>query len=162
MRCPKCYAALAEKTVEDYTVRGCLGCGGLWIDKDLLPTLGEKLAWQLPPDDSEKELLFHRTDVAYPHPGASAVCPGCGRDMQEFNFAYDSNIMLDRCPNCHGLWLDPGELMKIARHMQYDPDLDAVGRSILKSAGDSDDGEPNLIEMIAVVALILARIIFRF
>jgi hypothetical protein len=46
--------------------------------------------------------------------------------------------------------------------MQYDPDLDAVGRSILQSAGGPEAEEPSLLEKIGVVLFILARIVFRF
>jgi Zn-finger nucleic acid-binding protein len=69
MKCPKCHSVLAEKTLQGYSLRGCLGCGGMWIDKDLLPTLGQKIAWQLPPDDDKKKLLFHRPTVARSHSG---------------------------------------------------------------------------------------------
>ena len=30
--------------------------------------------------------------------------------------AYDSNVILDRCPACEGVWVDRGELHKIVLH----------------------------------------------
>ncbi len=42
-----------------------------------------------------------------------ATCPrGCDTKLQEEAFR---DILIDRCPTCGGVWLDPGELQKIAR-----------------------------------------------
>ena len=34
-------------------------------------------------------------------------CPKCGSDLQEINY---QNVMIDRCNECKGIWLDSGEL----------------------------------------------------
>lgn len=34
-------------------------------------------------------------------------CPKCGSDLEEVNHA---DVMIDRCNECHGIWLDAGEL----------------------------------------------------
>ena len=34
-------------------------------------------------------------------------CPKCGTDLAETNF---ENVMIDKCPDCKGIWLDSGEL----------------------------------------------------
>ena len=34
-------------------------------------------------------------------------CPKCGSDLDEVNF---QNVMIDRCNECQGIWLDHGEL----------------------------------------------------
>lgn len=34
-------------------------------------------------------------------------CPKCGSDLKEQNFG---NVMIDKCADCHGIWLDSGEL----------------------------------------------------
>jgi hypothetical protein len=34
-------------------------------------------------------------------------CPKCGSDLQEINYR---NVMIDRCVECQGIWLDRGEL----------------------------------------------------
>ena len=46
-------------------------------------------------------------------------CPKCGDQMQTFQYAVNSGVLLDRCPNRHGLWLDPGELEQV--HVCYPP-----------------------------------------
>ncbi len=37
-------------------------------------------------------------------------CPKCRIALRTLNYAYDSGVMVDRCPQCDGLWLDEGEL----------------------------------------------------
>ena len=34
-------------------------------------------------------------------------CPKCGADLVTDDFR---GVQIDRCPDCHGLWLDAGEL----------------------------------------------------
>ena len=34
-------------------------------------------------------------------------CPKCGSDLQEINY---QSVMIDRCGECKGIWLDMGEL----------------------------------------------------
>jgi uncharacterized protein with PIN domain len=34
-------------------------------------------------------------------------CPKCGHDLVETNF---QQIKIDRCPSCHGVWFDAGEV----------------------------------------------------
>ena len=34
-------------------------------------------------------------------------CPKCGADLDEINY---QNVMIDRCNECQGIWLDHGEL----------------------------------------------------
>ena len=38
-------------------------------------------------------------------------CPKCGADLDEVTFR---GIKIDRCLNCDGVWLDEGELEKLA------------------------------------------------
>jgi Zn-finger nucleic acid-binding protein len=52
--------------------------------------------------------------------------------MKKFNYAYDSNIMLDKCPECGGIWTDADDLHKVAVCNKGNPKLDAFGRSLVK------------------------------
>jgi Zn-finger nucleic acid-binding protein len=37
-------------------------------------------------------------------------CPKCGHDLETMNY---EGIAIDRCTNCAGIWLDPGELEQL-------------------------------------------------
>jgi Zn-finger nucleic acid-binding protein len=59
------------------------------------------------------------------------LCPECQAAMKEFNFAYDSNIFLDKCPRCGGIWTDAGGIFKVAEHLKMDPRIYEVGQDLL-------------------------------
>ena len=40
-------------------------------------------------------------------------CPKCGHDLKTEEF---HDIQIDRCPNCHGVWFDAGEVDTIIAH----------------------------------------------
>jgi uncharacterized protein len=40
-------------------------------------------------------------------------CPKCGADLKEIEFIKD--IMIDKCTECSGVWLDKGELRAILK-----------------------------------------------
>jgi len=37
-------------------------------------------------------------------------CPKCNREMEQREYARCSQVMIDVCPTCHGVWLDKGEI----------------------------------------------------
>ncbi len=39
-------------------------------------------------------------------------CPKCGMQLAEINF---NGVMVDKCTNCGGVWLDAGELERVAK-----------------------------------------------
>lgn len=47
--------------------------------------------------------LFHRS--------SPLICPVCRSPLQE---VVKSGIVIDTCAQCHGVWLDRGELQKLA------------------------------------------------
>ncbi|MEP7324380.1 MAG: zf-TFIIB domain-containing protein [Gemmatimonadota bacterium] len=40
-------------------------------------------------------------------------CPKCGADLVTEDL---HGVQIDRCPECHGIWLDPGEIDAVAAH----------------------------------------------
>lgn len=72
-----------------------------------------------------EEEYFHRKEqeameklrqrLAAPAPAerdasASPRCPKCGDALEEVSF---QEVLVDRCPSCQGIWLDPGELERL-------------------------------------------------
>jgi len=40
-------------------------------------------------------------------------CPKCGADLHTEEF---HGVTIDRCPACHGIWLDEGEIEQLMKH----------------------------------------------
>jgi uncharacterized protein len=49
----------------------------------------------------QEEAKLHKKDTHW------MKCPKCGHDLEEINY---QDVMVDRCPDCKGVWLDHGEL----------------------------------------------------
>lgn len=102
MKCPKCVSPLHEFTIEGVEMDFCDGCKGIWFDKDEIAFMTEL-----------------RND--FPNPQADRTagrptifpCPRCGNTLEELKFAPLHDLLVDRCPDCHGVWLDKGELKKV-------------------------------------------------
>ncbi len=54
-------------------------------------------------------------------------CPKCGNDLQTEEY---HGIEIDRCPDCHGMWLDAGEAEDLLR--REDEGVINIFRSIMK------------------------------
>ncbi|WP_217914388.1 zf-TFIIB domain-containing protein [Miltoncostaea marina] len=67
-----------------------------------------------------------------PHRGEPMRCPSCGTRLVELE---RSDVLIDACPECRGVWLDRGELDRI---------LDRERRA---AAGVRDDDEDFFVEM---------------
>jgi len=115
--------------------------------------------------ESDTKLPFHPREVKrlYSEKPMVRICPQCTLAMRQFNYAYDSNIFLERCDHCNGIWLDPNQIIDIARHIQYNPDMVVTGKSLLdirfdQSAEQEAEGFGRFLE---IAFTILRVLIFR-
>ena len=105
MNCPKCQSSIHEITFEGVTVDFCDSCKGIWFDADEMAFMLE-MASDIPDLDEVKK------DAKPTEYG----CPRCeNRKLEEMKFIALHDLLIDRCPQCHGIWLDKGELPKIEK-----------------------------------------------
>lgn len=113
MECPRCDLPLDERIENAAVVRLCKECRSQWYDASDLKALVAEVEWVLEDSDSEAldrvaDELFHQR----PDRRGRRECPECEGVLME-RIAYgndDVQIAVDRCPDCHGVWLD-GESM---------------------------------------------------
>ncbi len=103
MLCPKrCKATLAEMQIGDArtVVDQCRSCGGIWFDRKELEVIMDLAA----------------QDLSIPS-GAEETKRTCPRDFENLvTFRYpQTEVMVDMCRVCEGLWLDGGELTEIRK-----------------------------------------------
>jgi Zn-finger nucleic acid-binding protein len=103
MLCPKCRkATLAEMHVGDVrtVVDQCRSCGGIWFDRKELEAIMDLAA----------------RDLRIPA-SAEVTKRCCPRDFEKLlTFRYpQTEVMVDMCRRCDGLWLDGGELTEIRK-----------------------------------------------
>jgi Zn-finger nucleic acid-binding protein len=145
MNCPVCHKSLSPVREAFIPYQLCPECLGIWVDAKLLVTLAARRAVEEGIKPDKRVDLKPRTVEADPQPGRVRMCPGCGLAMKRFNYAYDSNIYLDRCKACDGLWLDGDEIGQIAGHIQVDPDVMITGKGVLdlQGAANREEEEKN-------------------
>ena len=114
-----------------YFIQMCHDCGGIWFEQDNFGDFVKGLAAsENIPDDIVE--LFKRRDVLSPHQvqEKAKVCPRCRKELRKFNYSYDSNVILDKCPDCGGIWADKSEVERAASYLKGDPRADAIGRGL--------------------------------
>lgn len=94
--CPKCHATLAYVRREGQLLEVCTQCKGVWFDPGELTLLIEVY-----------RKIDDQSGVA-----SKVACPRCRTELRELAFP-GTQVMVDRCPGCQGIWLDGGELEQL-------------------------------------------------
>lgn len=106
-KCPRCKERLSPHTLEELQVKVCTLCGGLWIGlyefREAVRRTPPKGMGNMEEEASGKAVWEE----------SKLVCPACGLFMSKGRYAYSSGVIIDRCQNCGGVWLDRGELAKL-------------------------------------------------
>ncbi|MCP5046000.1 MAG: zf-TFIIB domain-containing protein [bacterium] len=101
--CPKCktdslsYFNTSEGVILDF----CGECSGIWFDKNELAHYIE-LSQDIP-EIKEMKASARPTDLD---------CPKCSGKLEELPFSSKTDLLVDRCPACGGIFFDSGELMQ--------------------------------------------------
>jgi membrane associated rhomboid family serine protease len=109
----------------------CPSCLGIWFDADEFLPVARVLAEKMG-SAGDLTQLFKPRQVHGAGSDTRRLCPRCTVSLHNFNYAYDSNILLDKCPQCGGVWTDRGEIKQVAAHLKGDPRVEEIGRDLLK------------------------------
>ncbi len=107
MLCPVCQKPQVIVEFEGVEVDACRDGHGLWLDAQELGQL-----MRLAGRHEDVETLLGQLGVsAQDAPGPDRRCPRCRRRLRPVQAPHAcEQVILDRCPAGHGLWLDDGEL----------------------------------------------------
>jgi Zn-finger nucleic acid-binding protein len=115
MQCPIDQHDLQKQDYEGVAeVDICPHCSGVWLDKGELEaiqdTVGNDYIEEM---DKFPDYAGNAYEVALQKKMADITCPSCSATLERKEYAYTSQIMIDKCPSCHGIWLDKGELQAL-------------------------------------------------
>ena len=116
MNCPACGTAMTEIAAGDVKVQACKGgCGGLWFDEWTLRKVDQ-------PDQSAGESLLNIPQNASLKVDQSErrKCPRDSVVMMRHFWSVKRDVVVDECPKCEGIFLDPGELAAIRADYKSD------------------------------------------
>lgn len=107
--CPLCHRTMETVNISGIEIDFCRnGCKGVWFDNYELVKLDElhegqgpvleEILSAAPTDDTRSEKL---------------ICPHCDIPLKRRRYRAGSNIEIDNCYSCNGIFLDSGELNMI-------------------------------------------------
>lgn len=114
MYCPQCHALLKTIKYEGIEIESCSGCDGEWLDHDELKHVAQ--ARDVLFDKEERRAVAAATKITgvkIEDVDRDLSCPKCSGQTDAINYGGDTGIIIDRCTDCRGIWLDSGELEKI-------------------------------------------------
>ncbi|MEW5820032.1 MAG: zf-TFIIB domain-containing protein [Cyanobacteriota bacterium] len=117
LTCPNCKDSLEPKIIGGIEVDFCeKGCKGIWFDEGELKKIREF------PDDSETLKTIEGNFTPKLKEEAlkedARMCPRCNIELYKYNWDMRSNIFLDSCEQCNGLWIDAGELIGMNEYLK--------------------------------------------
>jgi Zn-finger nucleic acid-binding protein len=113
MNCPKCNIPLEANIYEDIEIDKCNQCQGSWLDDGEIVKIAQTKEETFDPKLIRETLGQGFTGIPQNEQHIVVNCPKCQSAMMPINYDYSSGIILDRCPQGHGLWLDGSELEKV-------------------------------------------------
>jgi len=114
MECPNCDKTLRTMTYEGISVETCDGCKGEWLDHDELKHVVQAREQRFSPE--ERRAIAEATaitGVKLDEVDRDLNCPKCGGTTDAVNYGGDTGIIIDRCTECNGFWLDAEEIEKV-------------------------------------------------
>ena len=109
MKCPACKTGMANYEHGSFSIDVCEKCRGIWFDKDELSTFVNELFKEKTPENPRgkpQEKLPAQEE-------SERACPVCNKPMIKFKYGSTSDIALDKCPSCKGIWTDAEEVFAI-------------------------------------------------
>ncbi len=114
MKCPNCQDTQLIRTVFYKTeIDYCLKCFGIWFEQDEL---------RQAKDEKDKDLNWLDVDLwqneeKFKISRNQKICPVCSVPLYRTEYG-DSDISVDLCNVCQGIWLDRGEFKKIIDYLR--------------------------------------------
>lgn len=134
-RCPDCDAVLEVSTVRGLRFEQCPRCSGVLLDKQEVVSFVRSAVPRESVENSPIEL--DRQVIKTFSLATSHRCPRDGTQFEIINYAYDSNILLERCPSCEVLWIKQNQLSALAQFLKGNPKLKQLGLLLSQDIADN-------------------------
>ena len=119
MLCPRDRGVLVNEKYEgDVLVDRCPSCDGAWLQRGELEAIQESLERDYSAELRGIDVVALAYERARQANRPDIACPNCGMSLQAEEYGYCSQILVDRCGKCGGIWLDSGELEALERFFE--------------------------------------------
>ena len=115
MKCPRCNAAFVVVEYAGIQVELCSECRGEWLHAEELQKVVEHHDHVLSAKEiAALEAVSQPVQPVEDQDRDVLNCPHCETlELERFNYAGDSGVLLHKCPECGGVWADKEQLEKI-------------------------------------------------
>ena len=161
MFCPTCTKINLEQSIlSGLEVDYCPQCLGFWFEED-------ELLWAK--DYKDRDLRWLDIDLWKDEekfiisPGQK-LCPNDRLPLYETNYS-DSDVRVDVCNICHGVWLDRGEFRKIIQYLKDKADNEVLNhylKNLREELWEVFQGPETLKEEIDDFLAILKLFVYKF
>ena len=112
MKCPLDGHELARQRYEaDIDIDKCPECGGIWLDHKELERIQDTREHDYSDEIKQIPNLVNQAyAMALARSKPTVQCPSCGQEMERREHGSCSQVMIDVCSSCRGIWLDNGEI----------------------------------------------------
>jgi len=157
MKCPNCNNKLKNTVLNNTEIGYCSSCLGTWFEKDELRQAKDEkdLEW-LDVDLWKDE---HKFKIAK----GKKICPKCSVPFYQVNYD-DSNIQIDICNLCKGVYLDRGEFAKIIEYLKAKEAYEVYNhyfKNLVKEFGEivigSEELKSEVKDFLAILKLIALK-----
>jgi Zn-finger nucleic acid-binding protein len=115
MKCPRCSSVLTETEYDGVEIEVCSGCQGEWLFAGELQKIVEHHDEVFTPEEiASLDAVDKEIFTAEKNDHDELNCPACEKvQMEHFNYGDTSGVILHKCTECDGIWMDKNELKKI-------------------------------------------------
>ena len=116
MNCPRCQNSVLQSVEYDnQKVEVCPQCKGEWLFAGELQKIVEHHDEVFTPEEiASMNAVNKEIFTAEKDDKDELNCPACGDvQMEHFNYGDTSGIILHKCSECGGIWMDKDELQKV-------------------------------------------------
>lgn len=140
-KCPVDDFTLKQETYEGVVIDVCPHCSGVWLDAGELEAVQSVQAsdFRDVPTGGAMDKVRAAESMARSAEEIPRGCVVCNAGLEQKEYAFASQVMIDQCPNGHGMWLDKNELARLEMFFEDQQDLDKILAS-LEDEGNGLDG----------------------
>jgi len=160
MLCPICETELKSSILYNVEVNYCPRCLGLWFKEN-------ELRWAK--DEKDKNLVWLDIDLwkdekKFKISRGIRLCPFCRVPLYEVRYG-DSNVIVDVCNLCRGVWLDRAEFKKIIDYLRQKADYEILhkySKNLFQELAEVFSGPEDLREEILDFLAVLKLLNYKF
>jgi Zn-finger nucleic acid-binding protein len=120
MDCPRCEtSSLSITKYESVEIDKCSSCNGIWLDDEEILDIVADRTEKFTKESIQDTIKTSFSGVSDAERANILHCPKCKVAMTATNYVMQSGIIIDRCPQGHGLWFDEGELEKVQEYREH-------------------------------------------